>query len=197
MKKFLVALLFALCGAAPLFAADVADVEAVIVKDCELAAKGDFLGAAARWTSDYQEVNPDGTFSHAQVKRSFLALDGKHPEEFLITWFMYHSGGREPNPREMEEIREDLRDPECAKVYPAMAKQFAEQLKRSAARQLETMKFVSVKVDGDRATAILTYRQAMGGREIPARETLSLRKIDGTWRIARRVIEIDSAGRSA
>ena len=195
MKKFLFSLLVALCGFVPLFADDVAEVKMVIVKDCELAAKGDFLGAAARWTSDYQEVNPDGTFSHAQVKRSFLALDGKHPEEFLITWFMYHSGGREPKPQEMEEIRKDLRDPEFAEAYPTAAKQFTEQLKRSAARQLETMKFVSVKVDGDRATAVLTYRQAMGNREIPARETLSLRKIDGTWRIARRSIMVDSAGR--
>ena len=196
MKKFIVSLLVILCGVVPLFADDVDDIKAVIVKDCELAAKGDFLGAAARWTPDYQEVNPEVTLSYAQVKRSFLALDGKHPEEFLITYYM-HARGREPNPQEMEEIRKDLRDPEFATAYPIEAKEFAEQLKRSAARQLETMKFVSVKVDCDRATAVLKYRQAMGGREIPVRETLSLRKIDGEWRIARRVLEIDSAGRSA
>ena len=192
MKKFLAVLLVALFGAVPLFADDVADVKAVIVKDCELAAKGDFLGAAARWTPDYQEVNPEVTLSYAQVKRSFLALDGKHPEEFLITSFIHdESRGREPNQQDMEEIRKELRDPEFAEAYPTEAKQFAEQLKRSAARQLETMKFVSVKVDGDRATVILTYQQAMGRREIPARETLSLRKIDGAWRIARRIIDKD------
>ena len=191
MKKFLAALLVALCGFVSLFADDVADVKAVIVKDCELAAKGDFLAAAEQWTPDYQEVNPEVTLSYAQVKRSFLALDGKHPGEFLITCFIHESRGREPNPQEMEEIRKELRDPECAKAYPIMAKQFAEKLKRSAARELETMKFVRVKVDGDRATAVLTYQQAVGHREIPARETLSLRKIDGAWRISRRVIEAE------
>jgi hypothetical protein len=189
MKKFFAAVFAAFLGVSALFADDVADVKAMIVKDCELAAKGDFLGAAERWTTDYQDVHPEFTFSYAQVKRLFLSLDGKHPEEFLITYFIHESRGREPNPREMEEIRAELRNPETAKVYPAMAKQFAEQLKRSAAWELETMKFISVKVDGDRATAVLTYQQAMSSKEISMRETLSLRKIDGEWRIARRVLE--------
>ena len=185
MKKLFVTLLVALCGAVPLFADDVADVKAVIVRDCELAAQGDCLGAAERWTPDYQEVSPEGTMNYAQAKRALVAMDGKHPVEFLTTLVMVRNGA-EPNPDLAEGIRLLAQDREFLEKYPTAAKQMAEVLKASAALELKTLKFVSVKTDGGNATAVLTYQHVTGGQR---RETVSLRKIDGEWRIARRVIE--------
>ena len=187
MKKFLAALTVFLCGAAALFAAadDEADVRAAIIRDCELAAKGTPLDAAARWTSDYREVNPEGAMTCEQAKRALAAMDGKHPVEFMYTLVLVRTG-EEPNPDMAEGIRLAARDPEFLKQYRIAAKEMADTLKAAAALELETVKFVGIKVDGDRADAVLTYRHVAGGER---RETVSLRRIDGEWRICRRVIE--------
>ena len=77
MKKFFVSLLVALCGAMPIFADDVADVKAVIVRDCELQAKGDFAGAFALCAPDYRETGSDGeTSNYEHTKWIALSLDG-------------------------------------------------------------------------------------------------------------------------
>lgn len=187
MKKFLAALLVALCGFVSLFADDIADVKAVIVKDCELAAEGDFLGAAARWMPDYREISSEGTFTYAQAQRAFVSLDGKHPEEFLLTTAMVKNGV-EPNPDLAEGIHLLAQEPDFLKDYPIRAKRMADMIKAAAALELKTTKFVDIKVNEDKATAVLTYRHINGGTR---RETLSLRKIDGAWRISRRVIEAE------
>ena len=94
MKKFFVSLLVALFGAMPLFADDVADVKAVIVKDCELQAKGDFAEAFALLAPDYRESDPDGmTANYEQTKWIVLSLDGRHPEEFLLLLVTYDIKG--------------------------------------------------------------------------------------------------------
>lgn len=186
MKKLFLTLLVALFGAVSLYADDVAEVKMAIVRDCELAAKGDFLGSAARWTPDYQEVSPEGTMNYAQAKRAILAMDGKHPEEYLLTVTMVRNGGVEPNPDMAEGIRLLAQAPEFLEKYQVAAKQMAEILKASAALELKTLNFAGVKVDGDKATAVLTYRHVIGGER---QETVTLRKIDGEWRIARRVVE--------
>ena len=185
MKKILIAIFVATFGVSPLFADDVADIKAVIVRDCELAAKGDCLGAAAQWTPDYQEVSPEGTMNYAQAKRALVAMDGNHPEEFMMTLSLVRLGA-EPNPDMAEGIRLLAQNPEFLEKYRDAAKRMAEILKASAALELKTMKFVDVKSDGDQATAVLTYRHVIGGER---QETVTLRKIDGEWRIARRVIE--------
>ena len=187
MKKFLAALLVVFSGTISLYADDAGDIKAVIMKDIELAAKGDFLGALARWTADYQEINSRGKFSYAQVKRTFISLDGKHPKEFLQTIYMCKSGS-EPTAQEEEQIRTLLRDPSVLKAYPDRAKEMAEQIKSAAAVELKTVQFVSVKVDGMQAVVVLTYKKIP---EISweVRETVSLRKTDGVWRISRRDID--------
>ena len=185
MKKLLAAIFAALCGAVSLFADDVADVKAVIIRDCELAARGDCLAAAARWTPDYQEVSPEGVMNYAQAKRALVAMDGKHPVEFLTTLVMIRSG-KEPNADMAEGIRLLAQDREFLENYPVAAKRMAAVLKASAALELKTLKFVSVEAAGGNATAVLTYRHVTGGQR---QETVTLRKIDGEWRIARRTVK--------
>ena len=185
MKKFFAVLLVALCGAVSLFAGDAEDVKAVIIRDCELAAKGDFLGAAARWTPDYREISPEGTMNYAQAKRALVAMDGKHPEEFLMTISLMRRGV-EPNSDFAEGARLLAQDREFLEKYQVTAKQMTDMIKASAALELKTLKFVSVETDGGNATAVLTYQHVTGGQR---QETVTLRKIDGEWRIARRVIK--------
>ena len=183
MKKFFAVMLVALFGVVPLFADDVADVKAVIVRDCELIAKGDFIGATTWWTPDYWETGMNGAFDCVQLKRFLTSLDGKHPVEYLTSLVVLRSGAN-PGPDMADGIRRAAYDPEFLKRYPVEARQMADLLKEAASMELKTMKFVSVKVDGDKATVVVTYRMP-----VSVRETVSLRRIDGEWRIARRVGE--------
>lgn len=186
MKKLFVTLLIVLCGAVSLYADDVADVKAVIVRDCEFAAKGDFHSVIARWTPDYRETSWAGTFGYAQTKRLIISLDGKHPVEYLTTLVMLRNGA-EPTPDMAEKIRQAAQRPEFFERYQDEVKQMADVLKRTAALELKTLKFVNVEVDGDKATAVLIYRQAVLDANVC--EIVSLRKIDGEWWIARRVLK--------
>ena len=84
MKKFFAALLVALFGTVSIFADDVADVKLTIVKNLELDANGDFAGSWALYAPDYQETSSDGvTVNYEQLQWMTLALDGKHPVEFV------------------------------------------------------------------------------------------------------------------
>ena len=98
MKKFLAALMVILCGAVPLYADDVADVKAVIIRDCEFAAKGTFAASLALRTRDYRCTDShSATFNYQQTQWMFLALDGQHPVEFwLYLYSVKHNGAMPP-----------------------------------------------------------------------------------------------------
>ena len=183
MKKFLLALLVALCGT--LFADDVADVKAVIVKDYELAMKGDSLQVLALFAPDFQETGTTGvTINYEQYKWFILLLDGKHPEEFLL-WFVStgENEGAMLSADQIARVRQMARDPEFIKIYEANTRNVIAWLKARAALCLKTLEFVSVKVDGDKAVAVVEFdekdlKSGAVKREI---ETLFLRKVDGVW----------------
>ena len=190
MKKFFAALLVALFGAVSLFADDVADVKAVIVKDLELGVKGDFAGAFALYAPDFQEIDSDGMkFNYEQTKWLVLSLDGKHPEEFLLLYATYENKGAMLPAEAIASIRQAARDPEFVKKYKEITPQIVAEMKAAAALNLKTLEFVSVKVDGDRAVAVTEYdsKDAKTGKLNRKVETISLRKADGKWMIYRSV----------
>ena len=117
MKKFFAVLLVALCGAVPLFADDVADVKATMINSLELAVKGDLAGALALYAPDYLETTSDGkTIDYKQIQRLVLALDGKHPEEFLLIAVSDELNGAEPTAEMMQRLREVANNPEFAVI---------------------------------------------------------------------------------
>ena len=185
MKKFLLALLVVLCGIFSLSADDVADVKAVIVKDYELAMKGDFLQVLALFAPDFQETGTSGgTINYEQYKWCILSLDGKHPEEFLL-WFVStgENEGAMLSADQIARVRQMARDSEFIKIYEANTRNVIAWLKARAALCLKTLEFASVKVDGDKAVAVVEFdekdlKSGAVRREI---ETLSLRKVDGVW----------------
>ena len=183
MKKFFAALLVALFGAMPLFADDVADVKAVIVKDLELGVKGDFAGAFALYAPDFQEIDDGMKFNYEQTKWLVLSLDGKHPEEFLFLLFVYENKGAMPPAEAIASLRQAARDPEFVKKYEEFTPQIVAGMKAAAALNLKTLEFVSVKVDGDRAVAVTEHDRKDENTGVIRRkiETISLRKVDGKW----------------
>ena len=190
MKKFLAVLLVVLSGAFALFADDVADVKAVIVKDLELSAKGDFAGAFAFYAPDHRETDPDGdTLSYEMCKLMILSLDGKHPEEFMLLAAIAKNKGAMPPPETMPMIRQAARDPEVIKKYKEFISEVIADTKAAAALQIKTLEFVSVKVDGGLAVAVIEYdsKDDETGKVRREIETISLRRTGGAWLIYRSV----------
>ena len=190
MKKFFAVLLVILAGAMPLRADDVADVKAVILKEWELIAKGDFVGVLPLLTQDYR-----GLFKrrvgYEQAKWMFLGLDGKHPEEFylFVGWSFKVEccyGGTELTPEEVEECRnaarEAMKNPGSVKKYEKDAAEMSARFKAWAENILKTHKFISVKVDGDSAVAEFECKFEDNGG-ISKSGAVRLRRENGVWRI--------------
>ena len=191
MKKIFALLLVALFGAAPLFADDVADVKKVIVKDCELSAKGDLVGKLALYAPDYTETDSGGkTADYKQAKRLVLALDGKHPEEFLLMAVTAELNVAEPPSELMAKIREAAGNPEFVKQYEAAVPVIIKKHREIYELQLKTLKFVSVKVEGGEATVVTECDSLdpLSGATTHKTVTSSLHKVDGSWKIYRCVI---------
>ena len=150
MKKLFV-LIFALAvGAVSLCAGDVEDVKECLIKDMALGAQGDFITTLTLRTPDYVEVNEHGTFNYEQSKWAILMLDGRHPEEFVLTVWAISTRGAEAKPSEeqMAKIRELAANREFLKSYHDSIPDLVAAVKADQELQLKTKKFVSVDVDG-------------------------------------------------
>ena len=192
MKKFFAALLVALFGAVPLFADDVADVKATFVREIELSKTGNFAEKLAFYAPDYKETDSTGmTANYEQAKWLMLALDGKHPKEFFLVLATVQLKGAEIPAEMMERIDAAAGNPELVKEYQTAIPAVVAMLKAEADLQLKTLKFVSVKVDGDKAVVITEYDSSDPvSREIKHKSaTVSLRKVDGKWLFSRSVIK--------
>ena len=184
MKKFFVSLLVALCGAVSLFADDVADVKAVIVKNSELQAKNDFLGAFALITTDYQEHVQGTVFNYLQLKWLFTSMDGKHPREFLLYCVSREMNGM-PSAELQRRIMEGPIPADLLQMYENTIRQAIEYNNSEAEAWSKTAKFTSVKVDGDTAVAVVEYdgQNPQSGAVEHKKSTTYLRRENGVWRM--------------
>ena len=191
MKKiFALLLLAALFGAVPLPADDVDDVKALMIKQYELGAKGDFAGAFALHAPDYREITSDGvTFNYEQTKWLMLMLDGNHPEEFMLIGTIIDNNGVMPSAEDIRKLRQAAHDPEIVKKYEALNPELVAIAKAVAALELKTLKFDSVKLYGDKAVVIIKYdsKDEKSGELKQKTEVVALRKIDSEWKIYRSV----------
>lgn len=187
MKKFIVTLLVALCGAVSLFAGDAEDIKALLIKDLELGASGDFMEELALRTPDYVEISPTGTINYEQAKWMFLALDGEHPEEFFLASLALGSHGefKAPTAEMMARIRAVTSNPDFLREYKEVAAKTLAAVKADQELQLKTLEIVSVEVGGDSATA----RIELDSNNKHHVGTISLRKIGGKWMFCKSVFE--------
>ena len=191
MKKFFAALLVALFGAVPLFADDVADVKAVIVKQWELAAKGEFAGKLKLLAPDYRETDPEGTtLDYGQIRILLLGSTEEHPEEFWLMLYMVKNDFQMPPEDQLTRMKELARTPKYVKLYKKTLPELVAMEKARAAAELKTLKFTSVKVKGNYASAAVWYDfTGQNGAIQPQTQLISLRRIDGEWRIFRLVVK--------
>ena len=190
MKKLFAAVFAFLLGASSLFAGDVEDVKAVVLKDWQLASQGKFADLLTQRTADYVEVNGERIFPYEHIRWTVLALDGKHPEEFILMMLVAQSRGNlKLTPDMRAKISEAARSPEFIESYKNGIGKMAAMLQTDAAFQLETLKLIDIKVDGDAATVVCEFDSKASGSVVHKIETVSLRKVDGAWKICKAVIE--------
>ena len=186
MKKVLLALFtLALCFSS-LFANEAA-VKQIILRNAKLTSEGKLEGILSNYTKDYIEIDLDSDekISYNDMQLIGKALDGKHPEEFMIIAFEMENE-RKPNAEEMKALREMINNDEFKKEYSNICKQMIEITKKSGALQLKTMKFITVSVKGSNAVAVIEYEDydvtdAKKKKVIKKSETLKLRKVNGVW----------------
>ena len=186
MKKVLLALFtLALCFSS-LFANEAA-VKQIILRNAKLTSEGKLEGILSNYTKDYIEIDLDSDekISYNDMQLIGKALDGKHPEEFMIIAFEMENE-RKPNAEEMKELRAMINNDEFKKEYSNICKQMIEMTKKSGALQLKTMKFITVSVKGSNAVAVIEYEDydvtdARMKKVIKKSETLKLRKVNGVW----------------
>ena len=186
MKKVLLALFtLALCFSS-LFANEAA-VKQIILRNAKLTSEGKLEGILSNYTKDYIEIelDSDEKISYNDMQLIGKALDGKHPEEFMIIAFEMENE-RKPNAEEMKALREMINNDEFKKEYSNICKQMIEITKKSGALQLKTMKFITVSVKGSNAVAVIEYEDydvtdAKKKKVIKKSETLKLRKVNGVW----------------
>ena len=183
MKKFFVSLLVALCVAVPLFADDVTDVKAVIVKNNELNLRNDFLGTLALCTPDYQEIVLGEVVTYRQLKWLIVSLDGKHPKEFLLFMVSRESENRMPPDGVYKMIMDNPVPEDLRKMYEQAIRKAVAYNDSEAEAWRKTAKFISVKVDGDRAVAVVEYdgSDPASGAAKHKRSTTYLRRENGAW----------------
>ena len=183
MKKFLVALLVALCGAVSLFADDVADVKAVIVKNNELNLRNDFLATLALCTPDYQEIVSGEVFTYQQIKWLLTSLDGKHPKEFLLFFVSRRTEDKLPPAELHRKIVESPVPGKLLQMYEQAIRDAVEYNNIEAEAWRKTARFLSVKVDGDEAVAVVEHdsRDPASGTVRRKCATIFLRRVNGVW----------------
>ena len=179
MKKIFLTLMIAMLGMLTLVADDVDDIKAAIIRSRELATKGDPAGAAAFITPDYKENIAGTDINFELIKMMILALDGKHQTECFLFIHALSNKGEMPSATWEKIIRETANQQQ--KEYEKFLTEFPQKLKSPWVQKSESLDFLSVCVNGDSASVLLNY--LLGGED--RYETISLRKIDGKWKICR------------
>ena len=191
MKKFLAAIFVTALGVSSLFAGDVEDVKAVIYRKHELQERHDFKALPALYSRDYMEINVRGeSFDFVMLKLLCIAMDGRHPEEFLQFIAMSERGGQLPFPETMLKISQMALDPEVVREYRTVLARLLAYGDRESAAWRKTVKFVRFEIKGDLATVVEEYDGYDPDSGAPKHKigTLVLRRENGVWRYFR-VIE--------
>lgn len=177
-----------LCGEVPLFADDVADVKAVLERQYELFAAGDFVGMEAALTPDYITIEPHGIFNLTHIKWMHASMDGKHPEEFMLGNFALRTRGAIPDAEMEKNLRFTARNSEFVKFYEEHVAKRLPLLKKAMEQGHKTVRYIDIRIDGDSARVVSECDipdivDSDGAVKHQVTVTI-LRRIDGKWRIA-------------
>lgn len=207
MKKFFAALIIAAALLASVnVSANEDAVKAAITDMMNKCATLDFAGALSHLTRDYQVINADGTtknykeiaaegMQYDKFIKPFLAMKKqlKATDDLLTLMEMFEKvSGHKTSAQDKEALKRlsaEQQKTMVAKIKKDLNKAFA-QLDEGIAdgkKFRDSAQFVSVKIEGDNATAVYT---AMKIQE-KLKNTTSLIKQNGKWMIRKEVWTIE------
>jgi len=187
MKKFLIIMLTLILAVPALFAGETEDIKTLLGQFCTWDAEGNFTEKLAHLSPDFVEVDRGVTVNYEQTKWWMISLDGKHPEEYRL---LLNSFRKMIDPDASELPGDVVRNPEFVRDYEELTAKLRAASKSAAALQLKTLKFVSVRIDGEAATAVIEYDAMISGEMTHIGHTMEMRKVGGVWKIHKSVVAI-------
>ena len=118
------------------------------------------------------------------------ALDGKHPEEFII--MVYKARNKiDPDPEAEKSLREYARKEQFRLAYPKLCNMMLPLMKKAGEIELKSIKFIKVEINNNLATVVTEYEtldtaKPEQGITIRKTETAKLRKVNGVWKFYER-----------
>ena len=186
MKKIALLFLFLFAGVTSLFAGEAA-VKQAIINDIKLAIEGKLMESVKSHTKDYVSTDLDKgeKLSYNDILLMATALDGKHPEEFILMIFRAQSG-KAPTPQQEQNLRKAAQSEQFKTAYPRLCDMINSIAKQAGQLELKSLKFIKVDVKGNLATAVIEYETLDAAdktlsTKIRKTATYKLRKVNGIW----------------
>lgn len=188
MKKIALLFLFLFVGITSLFAGEAA-VKQTIIRDIKLAVEEKLMESVkSYYTKDYvcTDLDKGEKLSYNDILLMATALDGKHPEEFMLMIFRAQSG-KAPTPQQEQNLRKAAQSEQFkTTAYPRLCDMINSIAKQACQLELKTLKFIKVDVKGNLATAVIEYETLDAAdktlsTKIRKTATYKLRKVNGIW----------------
>ena len=196
MKKIALLFLFLFAGVSSLFAGEAA-VKQAIINDVKLCAEGKLMESVKYHTKDYVNTDLDKgeKLYYNDILLMATALDGKHPEEFMLMLFRVQSG-KAPTPEQDKELRKAAQSEQFKTAYPRLCDMINSVAEQACKHQLKTLKFIKVDVKGNLATAVTEYEtldiaDKTLSKKIRKTTTHKLRKVNGIWMFYEQTVKKD------
>ena len=194
MKKIALLFLCLFAGVTSLFAGEAA-VKQTIINELKLCAAGDIKATLKYYTKDFVVTDLDDgeKLSYREIELMATAMDGKHPEEFVLVAFQIQSG-KKPTPEQEKQLRAMAHSAQVKAEYPKLCKDFIAYTKKSSKIELKTLKFVKVDVKGNQATVVGEYETLDSEdrtmtKRIKKVATRKLRKVNGVWMFCEQTVK--------
>lgn len=194
MKKIALLFLFLFAGVTSLFAGEAA-VKQAIINDIKLAIEGKLMESVKSHTKDYVNTDLDKgeKLSYNDILLMATALDGKHPEEFMLMMFRIQAG-KAPTPEQERELRKAAQNEQIKTAYPRLCDMINSVAEQACKHQLKTLKFIKVDVKGNLATAVTEYEildvaDKTLSKKIRKTTTHKLRKVNGVWMFCEQTVK--------
>ena len=191
MKKLLLTLFILSLSLTSLYANESA-VKQTIIRDIKLSAECKFTEALQYYTKDTVSIDIDQNrkLYYKDMLLMAKAMDGKHPEEFII--MVYNARHmKDPDPNEEKTLREYARTEQFRIAYPKLCGLMLPIMKKAGEIELKSIKFIKVEIKNNLATVVAEYESpdvAKSALNVMVRKTTTakLRKENGVWKFYER-----------
>lgn len=189
MKKLMLAVVTALLTVSALFAGEANEIKKTVLRDIEFSRTGKLIESLKYYTGDVSLVSNGEVMHYDMMKTMALALDGKHPEEFLHLLHMVQTK-KAPTPEQKKQLNEVAKDEQFRAAYSFLCRKILSLSKKSAELEAKSINFTNVKVQGSKAFASYSYtaldpKDLNGIKQDKRSVNAEFRKENGIWKFSK------------